>query len=267
MAAVALNGFSLIARWISAGHPPLTGTYETLSLFSFFIGIVFIFIVRKRWGKWEECWGVSVLPLIMVFVLVALINYSEAGVLAVSLRSIWLFIHVPIAIFSYALFGVAAVCGALYLLKSRKQGNEAEGERSHDLSVIDNVVYRSVAGGFILLTIAIVTGAVWAEERLGELLELGSERDMEPDYMVCIRHIPAHQAGEGMEGKEGGGNSNNRICSGDIHLFRSESDRRDCIHTRKGERKYADRRGIVTGFTAERDDVNDRDIRWGAHRA
>ena len=166
MGAVALNGFSLIARWISSGHPPLTGIYETLSLFAFFIGIVFLFIIKKGWVK-AGVLGISVLPLILVFMLVALINYSEAGVLAVSLRSIWLFIHVPIAIFSYALFGVAAVCGALYLLKSRKQGNEVESERLCDLSVIDKVVYRSVAGGFILLTIAIVTGAVWAESAWG----------------------------------------------------------------------------------------------------
>ncbi len=166
MAAIVLNGLSLIARWISSGHPPLTGIYETLSLFSFFIGIVFIFIVRKKWVK-AGVLGVSVLPLILVFVLVALINYSEAGALAVSLRSIWLFIHVPIAIFSYALFGVAAVCGVLYLLKSRQRGDEPEGGRSHDINVIDKVVYRSVAGGFIMLTIAIVTGAVWAESAWG----------------------------------------------------------------------------------------------------
>jgi cytochrome c-type biogenesis protein CcsB len=166
MLAIVLNGISLIARWISSGHPPLTGTYETLSLFSFFIGVVFIFIVKKKVVK-AGVLGVSILPLIMVFVLVALINYSEAGVLAVSLRSIWLFIHVPIAIFSYALFGVAAVCGVLFLLKSRKQGEESKTERTHDLSVIDKVVYRSVAGGFILLTIAIVTGAVWAESAWG----------------------------------------------------------------------------------------------------
>jgi cytochrome c-type biogenesis protein CcsB len=161
VAAIALNGLSLIARWVASGHPPLTGIYETLSLFSFFIGLVFIFIIMKRWVK-AGVLGVSVLPLIMVFVLVALINYSAAGTLAVSLRSIWLFIHVPIAIFSYALFGVAAVCGVLYLLNIRKQGEE-----SKDLRVIDKVVYRSVAGGFIMLTIAIVTGAVWAESAWG----------------------------------------------------------------------------------------------------
>jgi cytochrome c-type biogenesis protein CcsB len=166
IAAVALNGLSLILRWISSGHPPLTGIYETLSLLSFFIGAVFVFIVMKKWVKGGVL-GICILPLIMVFILVALINYSEAGVLAVSLRSVWLFIHVPIAIFSYALFGVAAVCGVLYLLKSRRQGEELKEEKAHDLKVIDNVVYRSVAGGFILLTIAIVTGAVWAESAWG----------------------------------------------------------------------------------------------------
>jgi cytochrome c-type biogenesis protein CcsB len=166
VAGVTLNGLSLIARWISSGHPPLAGTYETLSLLSFFIGIVFIFIIKKKWVK-AEALGVSVLPLITVFMLVAFINYSEAGALAVSLRSIWLFIHVPIAIFSYALFAVAAVGGILYLLKNRKSIEDSESDKLPDLKVIDNMIYRSVAGGFILLTIAIVTGAVWAENAWG----------------------------------------------------------------------------------------------------
>jgi cytochrome c-type biogenesis protein CcsB len=166
IAGVTLNGLSLIARWITSGHPPLTGIYETLSLLSFFMGLVLIFMIKKKWVK-PEVLGISILPLIMVFILVALINYSEAGALAVSLRSIWLFIHVPIAIFSYALFGVAAVCGVLYLLKNRRHGEESKTESPHDLKVIDNVVYRSVAGGFILLTIAIVTGAIWAESAWG----------------------------------------------------------------------------------------------------
>ncbi len=163
VAAVVFNGTSLVARWVESGYPPLTGVYETLSLFSLFIALIFLFILKKGWIK-REVLGVSVIPLIMVFMLIGLINYSEAGTLAVSLRSIWLFIHVPIAMLSYSLFAVAAVCGVLYLLKGREK---EEKTRLPELKVIDNMVYRSIVAGFILLTMAIVTGAVWAETAWG----------------------------------------------------------------------------------------------------
>ncbi len=166
LGAVLINGTSLVCRWITSGYPPLSGTYTTLSLFSFFMGLLLLFFIVKRWGK-TEILGTGIISVILIAMLVAFINYSEAGSLPVALRSYWLFIHVPTAIFSYALFGVAAVCGALYLLKSKKQGEESSEEKARDLDVVDNMVYRSAAGGFILLTIAIVTGAVWAESAWG----------------------------------------------------------------------------------------------------
>jgi cytochrome c-type biogenesis protein CcsB len=128
--------------------------------------LAFLFILKKQWVKTESL-GLCVIPLILVFMLIALINYSEAGALAISLRSIWLFIHVPIAIFSYALFAIAAVFGILYILKDRPLEEDSKLFALPDISTIDKIIYRTIGGGFILLTIAIVTGAVWAESAWG----------------------------------------------------------------------------------------------------
>jgi cytochrome c-type biogenesis protein CcsB len=165
VAAVIVNGASLVARWISSGYPPLTGIYETLSLFSFFMGIVFLLLLAGRRFK-KEMLGIGIMPVIMIAMLVAFINYGGAGALPVSLRSFWLFIHVPIAIFSYAMFAIAAIGGVLYILKERAgENSKLSGLPGTDL--LDNLSYRSIVGGFILLTMAIVTGAVWAESAWG----------------------------------------------------------------------------------------------------
>lgn len=163
-AAVIVNGVSLVCRWISSGYPPLTGIYETMSLFSFFTGVVFLLLTRRRFKR--EVLGISIMPVIMIAMLVAFINYSEAGALPVSLKSFWLFIHVPIAIFSYAMFAIAAIGGVLYILKERA----GENSKLSDLpstDLLDNLSYRSIVGGFILLTMAIITGAIWAESAWG----------------------------------------------------------------------------------------------------
>ncbi len=104
--ALLLNGASLAFRGLATGYPPLTNLYETLSLFSFFLALAFIFLSVKRWAR-TEVLGSSIMPLIVLAMLIGFVNYTEAGELVPALRSFWLFIHVPIAIFSYSLFALA----------------------------------------------------------------------------------------------------------------------------------------------------------------
>ncbi len=57
---------------------------------------------------------------------------------------------------------------------------------------------------------------------LGNILELGSERDMVTDYLVylcCFFACPIHQ---GLEGKKSSGPLHRWICVCIVHLFRSQ---------------------------------------------
>jgi cytochrome c-type biogenesis protein CcsB len=129
------------------------------------LGIALLILIARSSLK-REVLGISVMLVLMISMLVAFINYNEAGMLPISLRSFWLFIHVPIAILSYAMFAIATVGGILYIIKE-KAHERAEQSSLPSPELLDNLSYRSIVGGFILLTIAIITGAVWAETAWG----------------------------------------------------------------------------------------------------
>lgn len=156
------NGVSLILRGLDVGHPPFTNLYETLSLLSFFLALTLLIAKRKLEGV-----APFVLPLILFTMIIGLVNYTRAGELAPALKSYWLFIHVPIAIFSYALFALAFIGGTLYMIKDTFKGNKSVLSRLSSLETLDNLIYRTIAMGFIFLTIGIVTGSVWAEAAWG----------------------------------------------------------------------------------------------------
>lgn len=164
--ALLLNGASLVFRGVATGYPPFTNLYETLSLFSFFLALAFIFFSVRHRGRMEVL-GFSIMPLIVLAMLIGFVNYTEAGELVPALRSFWLFIHVPIAIFSYALFALAFIGGILYVVKDRLISESSSLSRLPSLAVLDNIIYRTIAAGFIFLTIGIVTGSVWAEAAWG----------------------------------------------------------------------------------------------------
>ena len=163
LAGAVLNGTSLVLRGLEAGHAPFTNLYETLSFFSFLLALGFL-IVRRRVNI--KTLGAYVMPLVFLAMVIGLVNYTEPGELMPALRSFWLSVHVPIAILSYALFALAFVGGILYLVRERSIGGSSVAHLE-ELRPYDIFAYRTIAAGFILLTMAIVTGAVWAEAAWG----------------------------------------------------------------------------------------------------
>ena len=75
-----------------------------------------------------------------------------------ALRSSWFGFHIGSAAISYAGFMLAGGVGVRYILISRKNKNDKT------LVQMDFFIYRLIALGLLMLTITIVTGAIWAEE-------------------------------------------------------------------------------------------------------
>ena len=92
-------------------------------------------------------------------------------VLPESLRSGWLPIHVTLAFLGYAMFLLAAGVSLIYLtydsrLKS-KRPLPGPGERVPSLETLDRINYRLLGWGFVMLSLAIVSGAIWADATWG----------------------------------------------------------------------------------------------------
>ncbi|NLI10727.1 MAG: cytochrome c biogenesis protein CcsA [Elusimicrobia bacterium] len=126
---------------------PLSNQYESVLLLSqaaFAGGFYFYF------GKGKNIQ--NLLPsAVSGAILLSLLNLldSSARPLMPALRSNWLFFHVFTAMISYAFFFLAAIKGFLDLLSKK------ENENSYELPLVKS--------GFAMLTLAIITGAVWAE--------------------------------------------------------------------------------------------------------
>jgi cytochrome c-type biogenesis protein CcsB len=88
-----------------------------------------------------------------------------------ALRSAWLPVHVTLAFLGQALFVLAAGVSLLYLLKeSRLKARrplEIPDSRLPSLESLDRINYRLLVWGFVLLSLAIVTGALWAAATWG----------------------------------------------------------------------------------------------------
>jgi cytochrome c-type biogenesis protein CcsB len=154
---------------------PLLNLYGSLSLFaamSVAIYIVFAF----RYNLWFA--GGFVLALAAIFLAYGVTWYEGTMPPVPSLQSYWAKIHVPIVVSSYAAFLVAFVFSCIYLLKyyaERSAGGDPNGRGPvarwlgglPSLPQLDVIVYRAVAIGLPLISVGIITGAMWAKEAWG----------------------------------------------------------------------------------------------------
>lgn len=184
----AFQTLALATRWFYAGHPPWVNTYEVMSFFAWaVVGAYLTLNVRSDY----KGVGTLVAPLAFATLGFASLQPANPTPLIPALQSVWLLIHVPIAILSYCAFFIAFVASVLYLFKDKQlsEGRLVEGShRPRDSSAnaaravsletigvldkfsldqLDDLAYRSVAVGFPLLTIGIITGAIWAEAAWG----------------------------------------------------------------------------------------------------
>jgi cytochrome c-type biogenesis protein CcsB len=158
---------TLVLRYIEAGYTPVVNLHESLSFFAWIIVGAFLLL---RYYYSVESMGAFVAPLALLLVIWAAALPQEIVPLPPLLRSWWLPIHVLFAFVGDAIFALACCAGVLYLmqerfLKSKRAGGLAN--RLPSLEVLDEINYRALTIGFPLLTIGIVTGAVWAEYAWG----------------------------------------------------------------------------------------------------
>ncbi len=94
---------------------------------------------------------------------------SHIQPLVPALKSNWLIAHVITCFFGYAAFGLSLALSIMYLIKLL----ESPGTKNiflrliPRLNLLDEVNYQMVVIGFLMLTLGIITGAVWAHSAWG----------------------------------------------------------------------------------------------------
>ena len=149
-----LNTAYLVVRGVMAERLPLSNQFEFSTAFAWGVAVILIALQMKSKAEWMRA---AAMPMAFLILSYAALQPREITELMPALKSAWFGLHIGSAVFSYAAF-VLAGCGGLRWLLQEKKASQAA------LVQLDYLCYRLVALGFLLLTIVILSGAIWAEQ-------------------------------------------------------------------------------------------------------
>ena len=157
-AGVLAHTVALIARTIGAGRLPFSNQYEFALSFAW--GIVVSFLILYAIYRFGAI-GAFVLPLAILVMGYASLQSKTVRPLMPALQSMWLTFHVGTAILSYGSFALGCAISVIYLIDSKRS---EEHKILSDPEVSDILTYRVVVFGFLMLSIVIISGAIWAQK-------------------------------------------------------------------------------------------------------
>nr|YP_009398008.1 cytochrome c biogenesis protein ccs1 [Gredgaria maugeana]ARW67194.1 cytochrome c biogenesis protein ccs1 [Gredgaria maugeana] len=190
---------SLVTRWVYNKYFPLSNLYESMIFLAWSITLIQILIESKTKNKLIGSITIPIVLFIVAFTNLSLPNELRiASPLVPALRSNWLMMHVTVMIMSYATLIIGCLLSILFLVISNNQiiniqGNSSNNSKKvlfkYELSdtsqalktvndqnlinrinltqSLDNLSYRVIGLGFPLLTVGIISGAVWANDAWG----------------------------------------------------------------------------------------------------
>ena len=171
-----LHNTALLLRWKSSydlgiGHAPLANLYESLVLFAWAVLLLHILI---EWKTRSRSFGVFVMPVAFLLLAFASISpgvHDRIEPLIPALQSNWLTVHVLTCFLGYASFAMAFALGIMYLLKGTAgEAGRRKGMFFHLIpaaETVEELLYQSAVLGFVLLSLGIMTGSVWAHYAWG----------------------------------------------------------------------------------------------------
>ncbi|BCA78509.1 c-type cytochrome biogenesis protein CcsB [Desulfuromonas sp. AOP6] len=163
----AIHCAALVARYVEAGYTPVANLHESLSFFALsIVGIFLLFDLRYR----LTVLAAFVCPLALVLMIVGGVVPKAVKELNPMLDSWWFPVHVTLAFLGNAVFAVAFMAGIMYLLQERMLKSKKFSSlyfRLPSLGTLDTINYKCLTFGFPLMTMGIISGAMWAESAWG----------------------------------------------------------------------------------------------------
>jgi cytochrome c-type biogenesis protein CcsB len=152
--AFALQTFVLGQRWLSAGYLPVTHLFSTLFFFCWSLAAVYLYFeLRYR----IRAIGLFVIFLNLFLLGAALPRDPVLKPLVASLDTPLFSLHIVFSFFGYAFFAMAFSLGVLYLLQ-----RIVDTPALPDLLTLRRLNEEAIFLGFILFTLCMIFGAIWA---------------------------------------------------------------------------------------------------------
>ena len=176
----------LSCRWIVGHYFPISNLYESIL---FLICILSFLLVFGEYKANSQILGSIISPIILLlfgFAILKLpLSMQKISPLVPSLQSNWLMMHVSMMMISYAVLLAGTLFSILYLvlkniislrifflkqkltIKNLDIIKVKQIEKYYLINNLDFWSYRLITLGFPILTIGIISGAVWANEAWG----------------------------------------------------------------------------------------------------
>ncbi len=158
---------NVITRYVQGGHIPATNMHEATSFFAWCIVVLFLY---HEYRYKLRLLGSFTMPIVFIFMFSSSIFPREIQTLSPVLKSYWFGIHVVLAFLGDAAFALACGVGIMYLLQEKfVKSKHLSGLflKLPSLQTLDEINYHLITLGFPLLTLAMITGVIWANTAWG----------------------------------------------------------------------------------------------------
>jgi cytochrome c-type biogenesis protein CcsB len=171
-AALVFNGGLILQRWIEADRAPFKSLFESLVFFAFTTTFVYL---AFEWLYKTRVFGALAMLLSLGFLGYAVGKWdAEIVKLPPALQSAWFVPHVVVYFIGYAAVALAFALAVVQLLAPRvpavqrllqmKAGTIMTGKPLD----VEAMSYELVRFGFVMLTIGLLVGSVWAKSAWGD---------------------------------------------------------------------------------------------------
>jgi cytochrome c-type biogenesis protein CcsB len=167
LAAGVLQTLYILFRYLEAGYTPITSQHETIVFFAWSVTWAFL---SFRWRYTVKNFGLFITAFVCILLFIAALAPSSINPLAPALQSLWLPVHAGIAVIAYGFLALAFCGGIMYLLQEYELKSKRFGyffTRLPSLEALDQLNSHCLAIGFVLLTLGIITGSIWARQAWG----------------------------------------------------------------------------------------------------
>jgi ABC-type transport system involved in cytochrome c biogenesis permease subunit len=162
-AALASHTVGIALRGVSAGHFPFVGIYESMVLVAWAIVVV--------WGVLEaftriKAVGLYVIPIVLILLTVALVEYNPPVGLGPALRSDIVIVHVSVMLVAIGSLYVGGGAAIIYLVEEtllRRRRTGGVLGRLPSLAALDRLIYHATLLGLPFLTMGMAAGVIRAE--------------------------------------------------------------------------------------------------------
>ena len=162
-----VHSANIVARFLEAGHTPITSQHETVSFFAWSISWCYL---SFRWRYTVKNFGTFVTILVFILMVIGALAPRQITPLPPALQSWWLPVHASIALVADGFLALACIGGIMYLLQEREIKHKRFGifySRLPSLEALDSLNHHCLSVGFPLLTLGLITGSLWAKQAWG----------------------------------------------------------------------------------------------------